>query len=149
MPNRGIAPATPGTEIYKFRQKSNDLMYVALDPPEAGYGDYRFNSDVEVEGWLEQGAGSLYNSLGFFYLALAAEAAVESAMIKDHDLTRDNTKRYNAIMEMAQKWFDLGAEEDVITGATDIFEVHGPPTQYGCACPEAAPCVRCRGVYVF
>jgi len=140
MVNRGIAPADLTTSVGRFRQNTNDLVYVALDPPVTGFGDYTHNSDDEIESWLAQGGESVYSALGYYFEVLSSQAALISASTKDYDLMLDNTKRASLLATASQRWFDRAAKEDIALGRGDIFEVVGPPlgTRYP-SFPEASP----------
>lgn len=106
MANRGVAPADMTTDVGKFRALYGDLAYVPLSPDEPGYGDYAQLSDAEIEAFIEQGAGSIAQGIGWLYLAMAGQAAQESKSIKDQDLSIDTTKRAADLRALAQFWFD-------------------------------------------
>lgn len=122
MSNPGIAPADLSTDVGKFRQNTQDLVYTELDPPVSGEGDYRYNSDAEIEAWLEQG-GSLYWALAWYYLASAREATMEAKDIRDHDLSVKTERRAELLQRYADRFWALAEEEDDKSGLGDIFVI--------------------------
>lgn len=119
MANKGIAPPDMTSGVGKFRALYGDLSYKPLVPDEPGYGDYAELSDAEIEAFIDQGAGSVAQGIGWLYLAMAGRAASESKSIKDQDLAIDTTKRAGDLRALAQFWFD---RDDVVEGG-DYFDV--------------------------
>lgn len=120
MPNRGVAPFAPATEVGQFRVLYPDVVYTDLDPVEAGYGDYEYLSDDEITA-LVTAAGSVYRALGVYFIQLAGQAAKASQSVKDHDLAIDSTKRAADLRAQAKEWFDLADEQDA--GSEDAFDI--------------------------
>lgn len=136
MVNRGIAPPDFDTPVGQFRSAYPDLTYVALDPPETGFGDYAELSDLEIQGFLARGAGSVNRGIGFYYLQLAGAASKRSKTVKDYDLTVDLTKRSNELRTVAQIYFDLADADDALVGE-DAFQIVPTGTSCGPLIPEA------------
>lgn len=137
--NRGIAPPAYGTNVGKFRRNVQDITYTALDPVEAGYGDYTDSSDAEIESFLVDGGGSVSRALGEYYLVIASKAAEIAENVKDYDLQDDSRKVYEAYMDISQRWFDKAREEDIASGVGDFFDSFGFGEDEWVTNPEAAP----------
>lgn len=149
MPNKGIVPVDFDTPVGRFRQNTNDLAYTALDPPEAGFGDFRINSDAEIQGWLSQGNDSVFWALAWYYQTVADAAALSAKNITDQDLRISTEKRAELLQASADRWFRRAEDEDDEAGLTDIFVIANTNPNY-CRCSEAAPCpVGCAGVRFF
>ena len=125
MANRGIAPVDTSTDIGKMRVEIGDTTYVALDPVEAGYGDYTSNSDEELQVFLDRGGDSLTRGLGWYYLKVASLAALVAISVADHDLRINQENRAKSLREIALAYFDQANEEDGLSGASDIFDSFG------------------------
>ena len=141
MVNKGIAPPDMQTDVGRLRAILGDLAFVALSPPETGYGDYRYFSDAELGVFLLTGE-SLEMAAYFAYMQLAASATVDSKSVADYDLKVDDTKRPGEFRALAQMWKDRADE-----ASADIFELFDTVDRCGCQCvPElAAAPVICRG----
>lgn len=135
--NPGAVPVDLASNIGRFRGLVGDLQYEDYDPDEPGYGNFLKYSDAEIEAYLEQGGDSINRAIGFAYLYLAGQAAMESQSVKDYDLQIDNTKRAADLRAIAQFWFDQADDEDVITGE-EAFEIVPTGTRSGAFIPEAA-----------
>lgn len=122
MTNRGVAPVDTTTNIGKMRVKIRDVTYVALDPVEAGYGDYTNYSDDELQVFLDDGGDSLTRALGYYYLDLAALASLEAITIADHDLKINQVDRAKSLREVALAYFTQADDEDGLSGTADIFD---------------------------
>lgn len=138
--NRGVAPLDPTTDVGKVRLRLQDTEYVALVPPEAGYGDYAIFSDEAIEGFIDAASGDLNYGTGYGYLALAAIAASSGGLIQTDDLRFDNSKRASEFRAIAGDWFGRG---DIAAQGADIFELAGGSP--GCCNAELSewPC-RCN-----
>lgn len=119
MVNKGIAPPDMTSDIGRFRALYGDLSYVPLVPDEPGYGDYADLSDEEIQAFIDQGAGSIAQGIGWLYLGMAGQAAMQSKSIKDQDLAVDTTKRAADLRALAQFWFD----RDDLSETGDYFDV--------------------------
>lgn len=139
----GIAPPELDTPIGQFRQNTNDLVYEELDPPVVGEGEYRYNSDDEIQSWLDQSDESVYRAVGYYFEGLAGEASVNATVTKDYDLSVDLDKRAARLQEQADRWFKRADEEDGLAGFEDILEIVNVNGSKCSRCPEAAPCVVC------
>lgn len=137
--NRGATPPDFTTNVGKFRRNTNDITYVALDPVEAGFGDYTHSSDAEIESFLVDGRDSVSRALGEYYLVLASQAAEIAENIKDYDLQDDSRKVYEAYMDVSQRWFDKAREEDIASGDEDFMDSFGFGEDEWIDTPEAAP----------
>lgn len=144
MVNRGIAPFDPTSPVGQFRVYYGDVMYTALDPVEAGYGDYTELSDAEIESFLASSNGSVYRAIGNYFAILAGNAAKVSQSVKDYDLSIDDSKRPAALWDAAKMWWSRADDEDTVAGGSDIFEIFSMVAPRGACCaPEAAPNAYC------
>src|SRR5690606_17483195 len=99
-------------------------------------GNYTMFSDAELEQFIATGDGSVTRGAGYAYLALSAQAALESKSVKDYDLAVDLTKRSGDLRETALMYFGLADSSDA--GAEDAFLIV-PTGQRRCHCaPELA-----------
>lgn len=134
MPNIGIYPFDPSSDVGKFRVLFGDTVSVPLDPVVPGYQDYTNYSDAEIETYLATGGDSINRAVGFAYLQAAGAAALESKSVKDYDLAVDLTKRAEDLRKMAQFYFDIADEEDATAGLLEEFIVvsTGTDRDYWC-----------------
>lgn len=139
MTNPGAVPVDYGTSIGKFRLRTNDTTYAPLDPPVAGQGDFTYNSDAEIQGFLNDAGDSVSRGVAYFYLTLAGQAAEQSKSVADTDLKVDLTKRAEDLRKQAAAWLDLADTEDALAGTTDIFDSFSFDSGGYCRA-EAAPC---------
>jgi len=137
MVNRGVTPPDFESPVGLFRASYPDLTYVALDPPEAGYGDYVELSDLEIEGFLALGGGSINRGIGHYYIQLSGQAALRSKSLKDYDLAVDLTKRAADLRATAQFYFGLADDEDALAGDGDWLEIVPTGQSNGGVIPEA------------
>lgn len=141
--NPGAHPLDPATPVGQFRLLLGDTESTPYDPPVPGIQDYGKFSDAEIEAYLIQGGDSIPRAIGFSYLYLAGQAALESKSIKDYDLQIDSTKRAGDLREIARYWFDIADQDDANSGLNDIFEVFD---MAGRRCRhELAECPTCYG----
>lgn len=143
MANIGVAPPDPTTLVGQFRIIYGDSDFTELDPPVSGQGEYSELSDTEIESFLTMGRDSVIRAIGFYYLALAGQAAKKSTSVTDYDLRVDLTKRAGDLREQAQYYFRQADEEDEREGFTDIFDSF----EFGdrdCRVPELDTC-PCMG----
>lgn len=120
--NPGAVPVDLASNVGQFRALIGDLNYELYVPDEPGFGSFEKFSDAEIEGYLAAGGGSIPRAIGFSYLYLAGQAALESRSVADYDLKVDTTKRAADLRAIAQFWFDRADEDDDASGANDIFE---------------------------
>lgn len=140
--NPGQWPVDLSSDVGQFRALIGDLNAVPYDPDEPGFRDFEKFSDAEIEAYLLAGGGSIPRGIGFAYLYLAGQAAMQSASVKDYDLAIDETKRAGDLRAIAQFWFDRADEDDDASGANDIFETFD---MVGSRCRhELAECPSCR-----
>lgn len=149
MVNKGIAPLDPATPVGQFRLAFGDAESTDLDPVEAGFGDYKFWSDVEIEGFLVQGRDSTNRAIGYAWLKLSGAAALESQSVKDYDLAVDLTKRAGELRATAQYYFGLANDDDVFDGVNDAFDLFDVSTGCGRCNDELAEWPTCRCSRVF
>lgn len=114
--NPGVYPPDFSSDVGKFRVLANDLEAEEYDPPVEGIRNYGKFSDAEVEALLAQADGSPTRAVGFYYLQLASQAAMESKSVKDYDLQVDLTKRSGDLRELALLWFGRADDEDAASG---------------------------------
>lgn len=120
--NPGAVPVDLASDVGQFRAMVGDLAYELYSPDEPGFGNFAKFSDAEIEAYIAQGGGSIFRAIGFSYLYLAGQAALESASVKDYDLQVDSTKRAADLRAIAQMWFDKADGEDV-SSAEEGFEI--------------------------
>lgn len=121
--NPGQWPVDLSSEVGQFRALVGDLNATPYDPVEPGYRSFEKFSDAEIEGYIAAGGGSIPRGIGFSYLYLAGQAALESQSVKDYDLQIDNTKRAADLRAIAQMWFGRADDDDDSAGLNDVFEV--------------------------
>ncbi|MCK9599207.1 MAG: hypothetical protein M0R66_02685 [Candidatus Omnitrophica bacterium] len=122
MTNRGVVPVDITTDIGKMRTYTRDTTYVALDPPEVGYGDYTNYSDDELQMFLDRADDSITRALGYYYLDLAAQASLVAISISDFDLKINQENRAKQLRETADSYFAQANAEDIANGTTDFFD---------------------------
>lgn len=121
MPNKGIAPFDPETEVGQFRVRAGDTLYTPI-AGEPGYGTYEKWGDDEILAFLAVASSPTW-AIYEAYIQLATAAAIESASIKDYDLQVDTTKRAEQLRLIAGLWKDRATEEDATSGNADFFDV--------------------------
>lgn len=122
MPNPGIAPLDPTTDVGRLRALLADTSYVPLVPPVSGQGDYAVFSDADLIAYLSLGAGDILRSAAIATRRLALEYSATGKSIKTDDLAVDLRSRGKDLLEVA-KSFDKAAD-DVATGdANDYFNI--------------------------
>lgn len=134
--NPGAYPVDLTSKVGQFRALIGDLNSSPYDPVEPGFQNFEKFSDAEIEAYLAQGGDSINRAIGFAYLYLAGQAAMQSASIKDYDLTIDETKRAADLRAIAQFWFDQADGDDGIA-AEEAFEIVPTGTRSGGFIPEA------------
>lgn len=134
--NPGAYPVDLASNVGRFRALIGDLNSSPYDPVEPGFQNFEKFSDAEIEAYLAQGGDSINRAIGFAYLYLAGQAAMQSASIKDYDLTIDETKRAADLRAIAQFWFDQAGVDDGIA-AEEAFEIVPTGTRSGGFIPEA------------
>lgn len=133
--NPGAYPVDLTSKVGQFRALTGDLNSTPYDPVEPGFQNFVKFSDAEIEGYLTQGGGSVARAIGYSYLYLAGQAAMESSSIADYDLKIDKTKRATDLTNIAKLWFGQADGEDVISGE-EAFEIVPTGTQSGAFIPE-------------
>lgn len=134
--NPGSVPVDLTSEVGRFRALVGDLDSEPYDPEETGFQNFLKYSDAEIEAYIAQG-GSVTRGIGYAYLYLAGQAAMQSASVKDYDIAIDETKRAADLRAIAQFWFDQADGDDVIS-AEEGFEIVPTGTGRGDFIPEAA-----------
>lgn len=134
--NPGEYPVDLASNVGRFRALVGDLNSTPYDPVEPGFQNFEKFSDAEIEAYLVQGGDSINRAIGFAYLYLAGQAALQSASVKDYDLTIDETKRAADLRAIAQFWFDQADGDDGIA-AEESFEIVPTGTRRGAFIPEA------------
>lgn len=133
--NPGAYPVDLTSKVGQFRALTGDLNSSPYDPAYPGYQNFLKFSDAEIEGYLAQGGDSVARAIGYSYLYLAGQAAIESAAIKDYDLQIDKTKRAADLTAIAKLWFGQADGEEVISGE-EAFEIVPTGTSSGQFIPE-------------
>lgn len=135
--NPGEFPVDLTSKVGQFRALTGDLNSTPYDPAYPGFQNFVKFSDAEIEGYLTQGGGSVARAIGYSYLYLAGQAALESKTIKDYDLQIDKTKRATDLTNIAKLWFTQADGEDIISGE-EAFEIVPTGTGSGQFIPELA-----------
>lgn len=133
--NPGEYPVDLTSKVGQFRALTGDLNSTPYDPAYPGFQNFVKFSDAEIEGYLTQGGDSVARAIGYSYLYLAGQAAMESAAIADYDLKIDKTKRAADLTAIAKLWFTQADGEDVISGE-EAFEIVPTGTRSGQFIPE-------------
>lgn len=128
--NPGAYPVDLASNVGQFRALTGDLNSVPYSPVEPGFQNFEKFSDAEIEAYIAQGGDSIPRAIGYSYLYLAGQAAMQSASYKDYDLALDETKRAADLRAIAQFWFDQADGDDVI-GAEEGFEIVPTGTSSG------------------
>lgn len=128
MANEGIVDFDRGSLIGRVRVMSGDSSGAPYDPeqlnPEGkALGEFELWSDDEIQGFLDVSDGSPTRAIGYGFMALASQAALESRTVKDYDLQVDLTKRATDLRNTAKEWFARADSEDVSTEGFDLFQV--------------------------
>lgn len=133
--NPGEFPVILESKVGQFRALTGDLNSTPYDPAYPGFQNFVKFSDAEIEGYLAQGGDSVARAIGYSYLYLAGQAAMESAAIKDYDLQIDKTKRAADLTAIAKLWFGQ-ADGEEITAGEEAFEIVPTGTSSGQFIPE-------------
>lgn len=133
--NPGEFPVILESKVGQFRALTGDLNSTPYDPAYPGFQNFVKFSDAEIEGYLAQGGDSVARAIGYSYLYLAGQAAMESAAIKDYDLQIDKTKRAADLTAIAKLWFGQADGEEIIAGE-EAFEIVPTGTSSGQFIPE-------------
>lgn len=133
--NPGAYPVDLASKVGQFRALTGDLNATPYVPDEPGYRNFEKFSDAEIEGYLAQGGDSVARAIGYSYLYLAGQAAMESTAIKDYDLQIDKTKRAADLTAIAKLWFGQADGEEIIAGE-EAFEIVPTGTSSGQFIPE-------------
>lgn len=136
--NPGAYPVDLASPVGQFRAMVGDLNSESYTPVEPGFQSFEKFSDAEIETYLGQAEGSINRAVGYSYLYLAGQAALESSSIADYDLKIDSTKRAADLRAIAQMWFGLAGSEDVIS-AEEGFVLVPTGTNLGGFIPELTP----------
>jgi hypothetical protein len=123
MPNIGIYPLNPLTDVGQFRLVYGDTQSVPLSPVVPGFQDYTFYSDDEITAYVAMGGDSVARAIGFAYMQAAGAAAMQSKSVADYDLKVDLTKRSEDLRETALMWFGRADDADDLTGANEYFNI--------------------------
>jgi hypothetical protein len=133
--NPGEFPVILTSKVGQFRALAGDLNSTPYSPVYPGFQNFVKFSDSEIEGYLAQGGDSVARAIGYSYLYLASQAAMESKAIKDYDLQLDKTKRAADLMAVAKMWFGQADGEEVIAGE-EAFEIVPTGTRSRAFIPE-------------
>ena len=121
MPNKGIAPLDPATPVGQVRQLVGATVFAPLDPPEAGFGDYDYFTDVEVEGFLTAGSGSVLRAAGNALLQMSTGAALLAINAATEDLRVSTDARAKSLKDIADSYFKQADEADKAAVEADSF----------------------------
>jgi len=113
--NQGVAPPNYTTDVGRFRLIAADAVWVELNPPVSGQGDYTLWSDADIQAFLDVEDG-VYRAVGLAYATLAAEAAQNAQLIADFDLRIDARQKADSLRAQSL-WFYARADELDAEGA--------------------------------
>lgn len=119
MPNPGVAPLDPTTDVGRLRSLLADTQYVALVPPVAGQGDYAVFSDADLISYLSLGSSDPLRSAAIATRRLALEYSAKGKSIRTDDLAVDLRSRGRDLLEVAKSFDD--AADDAATGEADDY----------------------------
>lgn len=128
--NRGVVPVDPNTPVGALRYSIGDLEYVALVPPEAGFGNYPNFSDAELAQFIVQGGDSVTRASGFAYLRFAALAAAGAISWRSDDLSVDSKQMAAEFRLLSKIAFDAADAEDA--AGVSGFDLDFPFMSCGC-----------------
>lgn len=121
MANKGVAPVDTNTAVGAFRVDIGDTDYVALVPPETGFGVYNYFSDSELQSTLNATGGVPSNAgMAFMYRKLAAILALKAVNIQADDLKYASEQRAEIMRKIAN---DFQTAHDSGASSVDIFDV--------------------------
>ena len=123
--NPGVFPLDPDSPVGRFRILYSITAFDEYDPPVGGFVNYRELSDVQIEGYIAQGDGSITRAIGYYLLAQASHHANESKMVKDYDLQVDLRSIADDLRQAAEAWFERADIEEINSGFGDLFEAFG------------------------
>lgn len=118
--NPGAFPLDPTSPIGQFRLASGDTQSQPYEPVRPGLQNYTYLSDDEVALFLVQGQDATDTALGYWYLSLAGQAAMQSKSVKDYDLQIDLTKRAGDLRAQATFYFDRARQA---TSDAEFFDI--------------------------
>lgn len=141
MSNKGVAPPDTNTAVGAFRTDVGDTSYVALVPPNVGFGDYTYFSDAELQSALDsQGSGNA--GMAFMYRKLAAILALKAVNIQTDDLKYATEQRAETMRKIAA---DFAGAADGELSNVDIFQLAGGRPGVPCAAELAEYPWGCYG----
>ena len=146
MPNKGISPIDPTSEVGALRLLVSDTDSIPLDPPQDSLADYNTWSDDALGTALNAMGGNQLRAAGTLYLQLAAEHSLVGRSIRTDDLTLDIKSRGTDLRLVAQSFFDQATAADNAS-REDFFQiVPFAGRNRGCRCvrPEGTPRPICR-----
>lgn len=118
--NPGAYPINATSLVGQARYTFGDTISTAYDPVEPGFQNFVYFSDQEWTAFLASSTSSVPGAVGFAYLQLAGQAALESKNVKTDDLSIDMSKRAADLRAQADFWF---ARDAMLTG--DYFDIVG------------------------
>ena len=127
--NPGVFPLDPDSPVGRFRILYSITAFDEYSPPVEGFVNYRELSDVQIEGYVAQGDGSITRAIGYYLLAQASHHASESKMVKDYDLQVDLRSIADDLRQAAEAWFERADIEEINSGFGDLFEAFGSERQ--------------------
>lgn len=123
MATTGTAPPNFNSPTGQFRLLANDAVFSNVVD---GFGQYALFSDDDINGLLGLHPESMLRAVGYGYLSLAANAAVQSTIVKDYDLSADLTKRAAELRSTARLFFDRADIEASRLGIDSTFGIDFP-----------------------
>lgn len=136
--NPGVYPVDLSSPVGVVRMNLNDTVGEEYDPPVAGFRNFKYFSDEEIEIFLFQAEGSTSRATGYAFLTLASTIAMSSGVtVRTDDLQYSDTNRVSGLRDIAQFWFDKADQEDEIAGLDEAFVVV-PMSSRRCRCGELA-----------
>lgn len=133
--NIGVAPPNYDSDVGQMRAAMNDTEWTELDPPQVGFGSYKYFSDAELEAFLNLAGGSIARALSIAFMSLVTTA--RSGLVRADDLQINYGKNdIDRWLALALYWGGMADGEgadfaDVIFPDDGGFIPEGSPPVWG------------------
>lgn len=134
--NAGKWPIDGTTDIGKFRIFAGDSLPDSLPTDEEPCASYKYWSDSEVENYLSS-SNTLTRAIANAYNAISLQYLSSAGVVKDFDMTNDNTKTASFFEVRARYWGQKADAEDL--QSLDSFDFVVPNWQGEPSRPEGSP----------
>lgn len=111
--NPGAYPVDITTAVGQVRYTVGDTVSTAYDPVEAGYQNYEFFSDTELEVLLSMAGDSVPGAVGYAYLKFAGAAAGSAVDWASDDLRVTLSKTPAELRATASMWFERASVDSL------------------------------------